>query len=201
MPTITETLRSRWKPEYATRISGGSHAFETALSFLGAGTAKRAELAKTGTLSPKGIAEAMQAYADKNMLPALAKFREQVTSERANLAMKREHLSRPKIDRTDAAAAMLRAEYRSHLRTLSQGEQIRVLLSGDDPTIVDAALEVPTGTLSGMTPDVRKLVVEAYLQRTASDDLAAMADADEALALTEAAIRVAENEINSAIRG
>lgn len=57
MTTIADTLRARWRPEYATRIPGGSHAFDTALSFVGAGAAKRAELEKRGTLSPKGIAE------------------------------------------------------------------------------------------------------------------------------------------------
>ena len=34
MPTIAETLRARWKPSYATRVTNGSHAFETALCLV-----------------------------------------------------------------------------------------------------------------------------------------------------------------------
>lgn len=198
--TIVETMKSRWKPEYATRIAGGSHAFDTALSFIGAAGKKRSELAARGTLSEKGIADALREFADQGMVPALAKFREQVKTERANIAQRREHLAKPKIDPTDVAAAILRSEYRTYLRTLAPAEQIRQLIAGDDPAMVAAALEVPAGSLSGLAPEVRERVVQSHLERTAGDQLKAMAETEEALSVVEATVRLAEQDIASALR-
>ena len=195
MLTIADTLRARWKPTYATRVTDGSHAFETALSFIGAGAAKRAELAKPGTLSPKGIADGVRDFASKGVVPELKKFRALVATDRANLQQRRNKLGKPTIDPTDAAAAVLRQEYRSYLRSLPMGDRTRLVLSGDDPVLVAAALEVPT--LSGLPTDIHAKAVEAYIARTAGPELAALEEADEALSLVEAAIKVAENDLSS----
>jgi hypothetical protein len=200
MPTIAETLRGRWKPSYATRVTGGSHAFDTALSFLGAGAAKRAELAKRGTLSDKGIAEAVREFADKGITPELKKFRDQIAVDRANLEQRRLKLGTPKIDPSDLAAAVLRQEYRTFLRGLDRGERARLLIEGNDPVMIAAVLEGQPA-LSGLDASLRALVVETHVQRTEPEALAAIAETEEALAQVDAAITIAERDIASSIAG
>jgi hypothetical protein len=198
MSTIAETLRGRWKPSYATRVTGGSHAFDTALSFLGAGAAKRAELAKRGTLSAKGIAEEVQAFADKGITPELKKFREQVKADRANLEQRRLKLGTPTIDKSDVAAAVLRSEHRSYLRSLGMGERARLLLEAVDPVMLTAALEAPA--LSGLDEQLLGKVRQAHIERTAPDELKAIAEAEEAFTLVDTAIALAEQDISGAMR-
>jgi hypothetical protein len=192
MPTIADTLKARWKPEYRDRTNLES-AFNTALSFMGAGGAKRSELEKRGTLSPKGVAEAVREFAGKGVIPELKKFRERVAAERANLKQRRAALGKPKVDPTDLAAAMLRQEYRSYVRSLGLGDRARVLLS-DDMEMIAAVLEVPPA-LSGLADDLLARVVDHYIEKTAGGELKAIEETEEALSLVQAAVGVAELDL------
>jgi hypothetical protein len=84
--------------------------FENALSFIPAPRIKKAALEKAGTLSARGVAEALRRDLDKEVVPELRRVLRVVNERHEAMKHERAALAKPKIDVTDVAAAMLRPE-------------------------------------------------------------------------------------------
>lgn len=173
-------------------------AFENAMTFIGAASAKRRALEAEGNLSPKGISEAVREFVDGGMAPELRRVRERMHQVQAELAARREALAKPKIDQADEAAARIRAEARAFLRSASTGDRAKVLLGRDaDPTMLAAVLEAPEA-LSGVTGQLRQDVVARHLEVNHAGDIREMEAADEGLAVLRTAVKAAEDDIRAA---
>lgn len=199
---LAETLRSR-KGDWSRNsyLAPLDTVFENALSFMGATRAKREELAKRGTLTEKGIADELRAFADKGMTPTLRQARERIESAKAVMHSKRVALAKPKVDPTDVAAAILRQDMRAHLRAMGSGVALGTLL-GDktSPDMLAAVLEAPP-ELSGLNANQMEQITATYLERAFPNEVAEMRTADEGLALLSSLVTAAESDVQSGITG
>jgi len=106
--------------------------FENTLSIIAAPKGTKAALEKGGTLNAVGIAQAMRRELGKNVVPALRRYRQTVNERSAAMERERAAMAKPKIDATGVRAAMLRQETRSYLRSLNDGERLKVLTDKPD---------------------------------------------------------------------
>jgi hypothetical protein len=87
---------------------------------------------------------------------------------------------------------------RTHLRGLSQSARAALLLADSpDPTLVQAVLEAP-GFSSGVSDDMRKQMLEIVVNRDHPDQLAEIAQVEEALELLDAATGIVLSAAKSA---
>ena len=142
---VTDTLRSRFRAEWKTRadLAGLETMLENTLSMIAGPKVKKAALEKSGTLNAIGIAQAMRRELGKDIVPTLRRMRQTVDERSAAIERERATMAKPKIDATDVTAAMLRQETRTYLRSLNDGERLKLLIDKPDPMMVTAALEGP----------------------------------------------------------
>lgn len=188
--SVIEALKSRWHPEWSSRVDLRplETAFRHAVHFAESIPNHRAEVAQPGTLSAKGIADAVRSRAAEKVVPELRRAAWEVEKAGNDLTNQRLRLAVPKPDKADVAGAVLRSEIRTFLRGMSQGERVGAVMT--DPEFLVAAFEGPAA-LSGLTNDLRAELEERMIQQQHGDAVALMDDAREAIALTDAAIGVA----------
>lgn len=168
--------------------------FEIAESFI----ARRATIDKDARFSESGRLEALTADLEKEFLPALRSSRQPLRAARDAIANRKAKITLPPVDRSDAVAAIERAERRSFLAKLESSARMRLLL--DDRTdlkIIDAALEAPE--LAGL--ERGKLYDELLgkrLRGTHGAEMASVERAEEAVSAAEAAVTIALNRMRAA---
>lgn len=147
-----DALRARWqwkdKPEFAPLNA----AFERSLSSIDQIERKRASLAEKGTLSELGVSQALRDFAKDAVVPDLRRGLWAAEKAAESAKAQRRALAVTPPDKTDIVAAMIRAESRTHLRSLSQPDRIALMMS--DPAFAEAAFEGPAA-LSGLTSETR----------------------------------------------
>jgi len=174
--------------------------FENAASFVGAATAKRREFEAEGRLSPKGVAEAVQEFVGGGMNGELKRIRKCIGETEAAIAERRKALARPKIDKTDAAAAALRVQVRDFLRGAGTDGQAKALLGANpDPLFIEAVLEAPEA-LSGVPTQMREQAIARHVEVHHAADLRDIEAAEEGLAVLRAVVTAAENDVRDATR-
>ena len=91
MPTAAENLRSRFDPAWKARIDlAGLHPMlETALTFIAAPQAMKAEIEAPRTLNAHGVAEALRNKLSKSVVPELARILRVVNERKAALVVER----------------------------------------------------------------------------------------------------------------
>ena len=174
--SITEQLRSRYRPAYdrhATTKATKVHLW-TATAAIDQIAAKRAEVDKDKNLSEAGKASKVSDFA-QSLAPTLARARGAVVGAKRAVARQREALV-PKVkDRNNVSAAMLRGEMRSVLRNMRPAEAIAFATSDvADETFFTAIFETPIA-LSNLTGIGKDRLLQAYLDRFASTQLADLA--------------------------
>lgn len=193
MPGLVDELRSRWT-DNLDQLPGAEktrHAFERALGFVGVATAKKAELARPGTLSSKGLKRVLRSQlAATGLLAELREHRAAVDAEAAAIKADRESLNRPAIDRADLLAELQRQEMRSWLRQMAPGERYSILMTGDSRDVMEAALTAAPG-LSGITADQRDNLARIYVERVHPEKLQELEARTEVNVLAGAACRAA----------
>ncbi|TGP27359.1 hypothetical protein EN875_034020 [Mesorhizobium sp. M2D.F.Ca.ET.232.01.1.1] len=204
MATRIETLQSRWRPEWNQRsdLSRLSGAFHKALSFIESVPATRSRLAGPGTLSAKGLNEAVRSVAAEKVVPDLRramweaeKVANGLKNDMSRLAVPRQH------DKTDVAGAMLRAEMRSMLREMLKGtsedvgDRLRLIMGM--PEFLEAAFEGPA-RLSGLTEEFRAELEQRMIAEKHGAAIEAIDGAKEAIELTQAAIEMAIGAVKTA---
>ena len=91
MPTAAENLRARFDPAWKSRLDlAGLHPMlETALTFIAAPQAMKAEIEAPRTLNAHGVAEALRNKLSKSVVPELARIHRAVTERKAALVAER----------------------------------------------------------------------------------------------------------------
>lgn len=193
MPTLREALESRWQPHWAARPSfrRATRAFEQvrgAWEAVDAAGALRDKLTNEGRLSAKGIEETMRANLESGVVGRLRRAQHEVEKVRAEIAATRAGMGIPKPDKTDAAGAILRSEYRAFLRQVGMVEAAKLLTDPNaDPALLEAAWEVPAPMI-GLDESMRELLRTAILERTHSAEIEILDDLTEAATIVDGAV-------------
>lgn len=194
--TLKTALTGRWKPEYAKHgisVAVRKH-FDSVLNLVDTLDAKRAAIEADRNLSDIGRAQKMREVAIAEA-PVLVKAQRGMETAQGLVRKQRLALTPTVKDKTDLAAAMLRQEVRSLLRSKEPGEALKIAMAPDaDPIVAEAIFEAPT-TLSNISQVHRDQLLSVIVERTAGPQLAALAEQDETIALLNAAIKGASEPL------
>jgi hypothetical protein len=161
------------------------HAAATAKMLKG----KIAEANARTDLSPSGRAQFIRDYVAKTIAPILKHQRDAVARDAANL----EAMRIQERNRAIGAADPLDRERRDFLRTLTEGERSKIVLS--DPDFRGAALR-GGATLSGLHSELFERALAAAMP---ADTVSALNTAAEANSLHESMVRVLQDNVANAM--
>ena len=164
--------------------------------------AKKAELASSGTLTPRGQHQALRDSLVHDYGKALARSRDPIRKAQREIKTRREALKVAAVDRTDVVGALDRQEIRSWLRTLDEGALVSLARTTSDKRILTAMIQAPP-ELSGLhkvkeAEYVAAEVERRYLEAQYPEELAALEDMQAVVDEGEAAIGVAQILMQSA---
>lgn len=188
MPTLEETLASRWKFDGIPGFSAPAKAALTkALDLNVALRAKHAQIAADDKLSPIGKQDAFRKHLAENA-HQLVRARKAVDALKAKTAQYLASVQPKAPDKTDFAAAVTRSDYRQMLREMPIGKRMSLLLAPDaDPTMLQAVLESPVNELSGINQETRRLVTQNAVERENPGATARIEKIRDAIELAEVA--------------
>ncbi|GLQ78083.1 hypothetical protein GCM10007881_15990 [Mesorhizobium huakuii] len=190
-----ENLKSRWRPEWNDRpdLAKLSGAFNKALNFIEAVPKTRTELAGPGTLSTKGLNDAVRSVSAEKVIPDLRRSMFEVEKTAGGIKNDLARMAVPQPDKADFASALLRQEIRGFLR----GNDKRLELILNSPELQIAAFEGPP-ELSGLTQEQRSHLERNIIEKTHGPAIEAIESAKEAVELTQAAIEMAIGSVRTA---
>src|SRR6266404_1845850 len=187
--TVRDVILGRWKQSFddVPQLKPVRAALELALKAHDGVREKHATLAKNQHLSPLGRLDDVRSFVKQATAPAIHRGRKTASAARDELAKWKDRLKPSAPDPKNISAAVLRSEMRTHLRGLSASARVALLLTENpDPTLVQAVLEAP-GFSSGVSDDIRERMLEIVINRDHPNELAAIAETEEALELLDAA--------------
>lgn len=135
--SMTAALADRWQATPQVRRLDLHGLIKTIESV----EAKRQALTEKGTLTERGIKEAMVGHAATELAPAIAKATRALKKVKDGIAAERAAMRPGRPDPHDAAGAILRMDIRRHLQGLELGEQMELVQSGG--IWLQAVAEVP----------------------------------------------------------
>ena len=191
--SVSEALRSRvkstWPQQYRDLISN-------ALTSFDALRAKRNEVTGDRDLTSEGQAKRVRDYISKEVGQKLGKATRTVQRLRKSLANERAAaISKETGGELDPVALAICGA----LRNLSQAEIARLTFGPDaDRRVVQAVLNAPP-LLTGVSVEVRGQIEADFISRHAADDMAKIADCDEALEAAETCVSVLKTETVEAL--
>jgi hypothetical protein len=150
--------------------------------------AERAKIENDPNLSGAGKRQKVQEFLKANV-HEVVRVQKLTEKTKAKQAEKRKKLAPPAIDKTDAAGAMLRAQVRTKLESMSRGERKAFLASATDPLYLAAVLEAPN-ELSGVDAETREMVLAKSIEIAHPGALAALERDNLAVQMLDVAARV-----------
>lgn len=161
--------------------------------------AKADEIAADAMLSDTGKREKLKGWAVQTLAPAVAGLRAAARDAAAHAEARKGEAKVAGADRGDLAAAILRSEIRSWLRTMKASDRGKLLGPGGDtdPAIVAAILEAPH-QLSGVAAATYERLQAAELDRQhpgLREELAELGEASETLGHLDRALRDEANMV------
>jgi hypothetical protein len=194
--SLLKQLKSRFKTDWLNNenLSRFYNNFERVEALSEKLKAKKDQLAKSTTLTDLGKAEGVRDFAAKEIVPKLRAERLDLEASLARMADHRKKLSTPEINGMDTVAAMQRQEIRTFLRGLPDAQRVGLLLGSPDAQTIAAVMEMPA-VMSGLTDDMRGKVQEIQLKKLHPQILELHENAEQAIGLTDSAIRMTLNEL------
>jgi hypothetical protein len=194
---VRDVLLGRWKFGDVPRMKPIRAALDSALNALDAVQEHAALVTKNQNLSPLGRLDEIRAFISKSTAPAIQRGRTVAMLTRGDLDSWRARLLPKPADPKDTAAAILRSEMRTQLRQMSLGPRVgHVVADNPDPILIQAVLEAPSFS-TGITDEIRSRMIENYVVRTHPNDLAQIAQLEEAVELLDAATGMISNTTKS----
>lgn len=197
-------LSRSWRPKWAEdphyrRIAEAHNRVLELCNALPEVEANGQKLKDGGEHSAKGLVERQKELAAARVVPLVAGARNALERTRRDLQAARASLRLPSPDPSDAAAAIRRMEYRTWLRSLNPGEAALALSDPEAPAeMLMAAAEMPAPML-GLTPAERAQLEADFIERTYPEDLALIADMEEAASVIAGALEIATPSIGEAL--
>ncbi|CCE97206.1 conserved hypothetical protein [Sinorhizobium fredii HH103] len=197
--TLLKTLEGRFKTEWLNSPLTLPYymTFNEVGQLVDKLAKKHREQKDKGTLSQKGLDEAMREFVTKEIVPQLARARGKLETSTENVDAKRQALTIPKPDKSDVAGALLRQELRTYLRGLSLGQRAALLLQNPDPATIAAVFEAPNH-LSGIDDKLRTELEAAIVAASHPQKLAQIQDERDCIQIAQIAINHAVDEIRKA---
>lgn len=191
---VSEQLKARWKADWSNPDNYSLEtAFLASLAYMDRPADIRKKLASDGTLTDKGIANALVAEIGKTV-GQLKRDMALVARRRQTIEAKRADLGTMKFDKSDAAGAIRRMELRAYIKSLPHSEKIEVLLKNKEASLVEAVLELP-GQVSGIDPKLHGDVRAQYVLDNHADTFDRLNAEEKMLGEVEAVQAVARNTI------
>lgn len=190
---LEKTFRSRWSAAWDNRaeLRETKSMFERTFALADVAAAKKVELARPGTLSPKGIAQALRTQLSVGAAAELRKHLEAVEANEAAIRAETERLATPEIDRSDLMGEMQRQEMRTWLRSMDDGDRLARLTAPDASPQLQVAALTAAPELSGLRPSAIPQIQQAYVEQTAGEALAALQEREEATTLLRMTVETA----------
>src|SRR5258708_3048925 len=192
-----DNVTNRWRAQWDARhdLARLGREFRIILRFAEEVPAKRAELAREGRLSEKGLNEAVRSHYAANVIPDLRRAAWESEKTVADIATQRARLCHVQFDRTDVATALLRGETRTHLRNMTQGERIGAIKA--NLQLREAAFDGPA-FLSGLSEDTRSELKRRIGLEEHPHEAAQLEEAEEAVKVANASISMLATALQSA---
>ncbi len=188
----SDQLRGRWNANW-TRTE--NHNLETtflaALHYMDVPASLRAEIAKPGNLTAKGVDEKYRKDIAKTV-GQLKRDERSVEINRFRVAERKSNLSKVKVDKADVAGALRRQELRQHVK--SSSTKMEFLFDAKNFEFAEAVLETHPA-LSGLSAEQFTDVQNAYIQNRYPSELAELAELEEIVATLAAVQSVAREAI------
>ncbi|MDN5006153.1 hypothetical protein ACFQZO_35475 [Bradyrhizobium sp. GCM10027634] len=158
--------------------------------------AKRADLAKNSLLSVDGKADELKKFASTQRAIFL-RVRSAAADTRTKLQNDRDALIPKAIDKTDAAGAALRVEYRRIMRATTVTESIALASTITDPSLITAIWESDPA-LSGLDTRSRDVITANWLETNRAKQIRALDDRAEVVDLVEMAVNLTQGALFTA---
>lgn len=142
-------------------------------------------------LSPDGKTRRIQELAKGDALAHLRQLRAQAKAMASETSNLRQAMQVKEPDRADLTAEMRRAELRTFIRGLPQGERLRFVVDNEAATI--AALDA-LPEMSGLNAEIFDRVKAAHVERLHGPQLAGLAAREEVVAVVNSAVAIATRE-------
>lgn len=187
------TLQARFPQNADTALAT---IFTSAVGISDRMEAKRQDLAKNSLLSVDGKANELKKFATTQRAIFL-RVRSDLADATTKLQTDRAALVPKAIDRTDAAGAALRTEFRSVLRSMTSTQAIAWASTQQDPTVITALWET-SPELSSMDARSRDVVTQNWLANNRAQQIRALDDRAEVVELVQAAVNLAQGALFTA---
>lgn len=203
MPTLVETVRSRWPAAADARpeLAGLKDLAWRALDLSEAPPRRRAEIAAPGTLTEKGVEQVLRKDLADGYAKDVRNYRGALATQREALNARRAALFTPQFDKTDLIGELQRQELRAWLRSLGPSDRMIAILKDADGVVCEAALAAPA-TLSGIDvfkSEQREQIKAHFGSVRHAATLAEMDGEAEALQVAEIAVGVAVDAIRAEV--
>ena len=155
--------------------------------------------ATSGRFTPAGVKDDALKFALNDLVPSLHKARQTIKKAKAEAAERRSKLKLEGPDKSDAAAAVRRADIRDQLRAMKPEEQTQFFARlGDNvpPEVAMAIMEMPA-SLSGVPKSRYDLMRAGALQAQYGSEIAEIAELERAIAAAESAVEAGRDEVRS----
>ncbi len=197
---IWNTLEAQFEPQHLSNpaLKPYHHAFLKLRNMPEDLRAFRAKTEEPGTLSAKGILEAVRSHAAKQAAPDLRRQQYRLAQAAQKLAAKRKALSVPDFDKADVVGAMMRAEIRTHLRSLDEARRTALLSIKPSSELVAAVFEAPD-FLTGISGELRNRIETAFIETHHPNKLAAIEQEAELVDVVGMAFQTSATEIREAL--
>jgi hypothetical protein len=177
------------------------HGYESARSVAMKALAKRDELAKDTRFTDEGRRDAAREWAKTEALKEAATARRAIKSARAKMEEKVKAAKPVTIDKTDAAAAIIRQEMRQALRTMPPHQRAALIAQAQaepekHPDLVAALIEVPV-QFSGISEPLYNLLTEKSVELNNPGLREQFEEMEAAIQSAERALHAATSEIAS----
>lgn len=200
IPSLAQQLAGQWKADWSknTRLGPAKAHFDRVLAVQEKLAAERDRLAKNLDLSDTGRLASLRKFAEKEVVPHVAKAIRAIDQNETHLQRRRMSLLPTVKDPTNVAAAILRSEMRGHIAAMKPGDRIGLLTAPDtDPRLLEAVVEAPI-SMTGMTKAENELILKLVTERTHGPAAAAIEEEAEALVLVRAMTQIATNDLAKA---
>jgi len=155
------------------------------------------EHAASGRFTPAGAKQATLQSALNDAVPSLYRARQTIKIAKAEVEALRSKITPLQPDKTDLAAAMLRAEMRDWLRSKPQAERdsyISKNLERLDPQMLQAVIEVPI-EMTGISGTQRNILVERELQARHGETFTEIKELERGIELAERSVEASRDEV------
>jgi hypothetical protein len=161
--------------------------------------AKADMIRRDPTLSRAGIAAAISKARNGGFGEHLGQLQRSVKVGLDSVRLERAQMCPVRPDKSDTVGEMRRASIRTFLRSLPQGERMRLAQTTTDREIVEAILHAPA-ELTGLPREVHAAIVDKEIEVLHGARLAQLKTLETAYEETDAALQVAANDMDSVAR-